>query len=175
MSTTTVTRNPFWPDVTSEAGPKTHFALTIAQNAIQQHDEALIKLKSQVDALSSSSSSSSGTASAATASAASASALRKTSSQAGVIAFLGNTTSASLAKIITGVTALVNGSFTVTFDPPFPTGPVYVVATVISNEAPGSAIVPSIWVVESDPTFFTVNASLVTATNNVEWIVFGKP
>lgn len=40
----------FWPD-TQDAEPKVHFALTIAQTAIQQHEEALISLKSQVDAV----------------------------------------------------------------------------------------------------------------------------
>ena len=70
MSTATNPRNPFWPDVTSEAGPKTRFALTIAQNAIQQHDDALSSLKSQVDAVSASlSSSSAGSTSATTATA----------------------------------------------------------------------------------------------------------
>ena len=50
----------FWPDVIDEAGPKTHFALTVAQNAIQDHDRALISLKKQVDAMSSGSGGSSG-------------------------------------------------------------------------------------------------------------------
>lgn len=40
----------FWPD-TSSADPKVHFALTIAQNAIQQHDQAFTLLKQQHDAL----------------------------------------------------------------------------------------------------------------------------
>lgn len=57
MTTAANARNPFWPDVTSEAGPKVHFALTIAQNAIQQHDDALSSLKSQVDAIATSTSS----------------------------------------------------------------------------------------------------------------------
>lgn len=41
----------FWPNTADEAGPKTHFALTIAQNAIQEHDDALTLLKQQHDAL----------------------------------------------------------------------------------------------------------------------------
>ena len=52
--------NMFWPDVIDEAGPKTHFAMTIAQNAIQDHERALIALKEQVDALKAGSSSSGG-------------------------------------------------------------------------------------------------------------------
>lgn len=61
----TTQQNPFWPDVTSEAGPRTHFALTIAQNAIQQHDSALTSLKSQVDAIAASSAAASTAATAA--------------------------------------------------------------------------------------------------------------
>lgn len=41
----------FWPSTAEEAGPKVHFALTIAQNAIQQHDDALTSLKQQHDTL----------------------------------------------------------------------------------------------------------------------------
>lgn len=42
----------FWPNVAEEVGPRTQFALTIAQNAIQQHDDALVVLKQQlVDAV----------------------------------------------------------------------------------------------------------------------------
>jgi hypothetical protein len=55
--------NMFWPDVINETGPKTHFALTIAQNAIQDHERALVSLKEQIDALQSGSSSSGGSSS----------------------------------------------------------------------------------------------------------------
>lgn len=48
-------RNPFWPDVTTEAGPRTRFALKIAQGAIQQHDDALVELNNKVTSLQSSS------------------------------------------------------------------------------------------------------------------------
>jgi hypothetical protein len=53
----------FWPDISSESGPKTHFAMTIAQNAIQDHERALISLKEQIDALKDGSSSSGGSSS----------------------------------------------------------------------------------------------------------------
>ena len=55
--------NMFWPDVIDEAGPKTHFAMTIAQNAIQDHERALIALKAQIDAIQDGGSSSGGSSS----------------------------------------------------------------------------------------------------------------
>jgi hypothetical protein len=45
----TTQRNPFWPDVSAETGPNTRFALKIAQDAIQQHDDALVELHSQLN------------------------------------------------------------------------------------------------------------------------------
>lgn len=48
-------RNPFWPDVTGETGPRTRFALKSAQTAIQQHDDAIVELHNQVTALKTSS------------------------------------------------------------------------------------------------------------------------
>lgn len=49
MSSTS--RNPFWPDVTTETGPRTRFALKIAQSAIQQHDDTLVELNNKVTSL----------------------------------------------------------------------------------------------------------------------------
>jgi len=49
---TTPTLPKFWPDVSSEAGPKTHFAITMQQTAIQELNDSIVQLKSQLTAAS---------------------------------------------------------------------------------------------------------------------------
>ena len=74
----------------------------------------------------------------------------------------------------TGVGILVSGVLRVNFAKPFGSGNVYILITVISANAPGTAP-PTIWIFSATPTSFEVHASSASSNDAFSWLAFGHP
>jgi hypothetical protein len=83
-----------------------------------------------------------------------------------------NAATPSAIRIITGATAMVAGTFSITFATPFAAGSVCVLLTLIGGGIGSTP--PSVWIATANNLGFTVNASSATATDSVFWAAFGN-
>jgi hypothetical protein len=86
---------------------------------------------------------------------------------------LGNSPFNAPARMVVGNSALVAGTFTVTFSTAF-SGQPFATISIINGTGPG-ATTPTVWVESLTPTTLQVASSSTTATNAVFWMVVGPP